>query len=68
MSQRGFVCKIDEGTYEGEVTVWVDEDTIEICGNAAIENAAWREWRRRFGSSIGMAYTACKILTELDSE
>jgi hypothetical protein len=63
--QRGFVCRIDEGTYQGQVTVWVDAESIEMRGNPVIEEAAWLEWRRTFGSSIGMAYTNCKILEEI---
>ena len=60
--QRVFKCKVYEGTYDGEVTVSVDEDAIEMNGNSAIENAAWREWRRKFGTGIGMAATGVKIL------
>lgn len=68
MSQRGFRCEINEGTYVGEVIVWVEEDTIEFYGNSVIESAAWRAWRQRFGSSIGMAYTSCEIIEEITEE
>lgn len=64
-NQRRFKCKIHEGTYHGEVTVCVDRESIEISGNDAIEQAAWKEWRRTFGGSIGMAATGCKILEEV---
>lgn len=64
--QRGFKCKVYEGTYSGEVTVWIDEDVIEMNGNSAIENAAWREWRCKFGPGVGMAATGVKILEEIE--
>lgn len=63
---RVFRCRVHEGTYDGEVIVSVDEDAIELEGNSAIKNAAWREWRRKFGSSIGMAATGVKILEEVE--
>ncbi|QLE46448.1 hypothetical protein FD723_40260 (plasmid) [Nostoc sp. C052] len=63
--QRGFRCRVHEGNYQNEITVWVDAESIEINGNSAIEQAAWREWRKTFGSSIGMAATGCKILEEV---
>ena len=66
MNQRGFICEIIEGTYNGEVTVWVDENAIEQNGNIAIESAAWRSWRKSFGTSIGMAYNSCKIIEEIE--
>lgn len=70
---RMFKCYVYEGTYNGEVTVSVSAESIEQNGNAAIENAAWREWRRSFrasigilGASIGMAATGVKILEEIE--
>jgi hypothetical protein len=64
--KRVFKCKVYEGTYSGEVTAQVDEDSIEREGNTAIENAAWREWRREFGPGIGLAATGVKILEEIE--
>jgi hypothetical protein len=63
---RVFKCYVYEGTYNGEVTVHVNADLIEMYGNDAIEAAAWCEWRRRFGPSIGMAATGVKILEEIE--
>lgn len=50
--QRGFKCRVYEGTYNGVIVVWVDSEAIEMNGNTAIENAAWREWRRKFGLGL----------------
>lgn len=63
--QRGFECRVQEGTYNGTVTVWVDAEAIEYRGNGAIENAATEAWRRKFGPSLGMAYYRVEIVREV---
>lgn len=63
---RVFKCEIIEGDHCGEVTVSVDAGSIEIRGSEAIEAAAWRKWRQRFGSSVGMASRGFTILEELE--
>ena len=65
MSKRGFRCRLDEGTYQGKVTVWVEAESIEREGNSAIERAAWKEWRRTFGTGLGLAATRCTIEAEV---
>lgn len=65
MVKRGFRCRIDEGTYDGTVTVWVGAESIEQEGNPAIERAAWTEWRRTFGPGLGLAATQCTIEAEV---
>lgn len=66
MDQRGFKVRVYEGTYSGEFTIWVDVESIEMFGNDEIERQAKREWRRRFGDSIGMAAYGVKILGEVE--
>lgn len=64
---RTFECRIQEATYSGTVTVEVDAEQIEWEGNAAIENAAWRQWRRKFGPAVGgLTYRSCEILQEVE--
>jgi hypothetical protein len=63
--QRGFKCRVQEGTYQGDFEVWVNADSIEQFGNEAIESAAKKQWRSRFGSSIGLAYFKISILDEI---
>lgn len=41
--QRGFKCRVYEGTYNGEFTVWVKAESIEAFGNYAIEQQAIAE-------------------------
>jgi hypothetical protein len=63
--QRGFNCRVQEGTYQDYLEVWVDADSIEQFGNEAIESAAKKQWRSKFGSSIGSAYFRIEILEEI---
>lgn len=63
---RGFRCQVYEGTYRGEMVVWVDADAIEQFGNEEIERAAKRQWRKDFGPAVGMAATGVKILEEVE--
>lgn len=63
--QRGFLCRVQEGTYVGEVEVWVDADDVERGNSELIKARARAKWRREFGPSIGMAYFNVKIIREL---
>jgi hypothetical protein len=63
---RWFEVEVVEASYRGKLTVSVDRDAIEWDGNEAIQRAAWREWRRRFGPPVSACcYTHCKILREV---
>jgi hypothetical protein len=68
MEQRGFKCRIQEGTYSGEVTVWLDAEAVESGGNEYIEAKATAQWRRQFGPSIGMAYYSVQVVEEITEQ
>jgi hypothetical protein len=63
--QRGFNCRVQEGTYKGDFEVWVNADSIEKFGNEAIESAARKQLRSIFGLPIGLAYVKISILNEI---
>lgn len=68
LNQRGFRCKVQEGTYGGTLTVWVNAEAIENFGNDAIEEQAKRVWERRCGSRQYPAYFGVEILEEVYNE
>ncbi len=61
---RHFIVQVQEGIYSQQFGISVDADTIEQLGDDAIESVAKKEWRRRFGPSLPMAYFNVSILSE----
>jgi hypothetical protein len=65
LNARKFKCRIWDGAYGGEVVAIVDAKQVELFGDQAIEDAAWRAWRREFAAKIDMPYHRCAILSEI---
>ena len=62
MEQRGFKCSVQEGIYDGEVTVWVDAAEVERLGDDAVIAAAKPAWRRQSGPDVPLGYYNVKVV------